>query len=114
MGNKLAGAEAEALGQTLGDVQAEALVDMLGVTLAKEKSETLHYTLGDVEHYALVDTLADFLAGVEVDVKTLGDTLIDEEAETLVDAVADTLTETEAGTLCEKWAMWRPTYQSTR
>jgi len=74
MGNKLAGVEVETLGHTLGDAEAEALVDTLGVTLAKAKSETLHYTLGDVEHYALVDTLADLLAGVEVDVKTLGDT----------------------------------------
>ena len=68
--------EAETFSDTLGDVDAEALVDTLAETLADSDSDTLGDTLGDVEAEAMVNTLADKLA--EVKGETLADTLGDE------------------------------------
>ena len=47
--NKLPEVGAERSGDTLGDVEAEALVDTLASTLLLVESETVSDTLGDVE-----------------------------------------------------------------
>ena len=65
--------EAETLGDTLSDVDAEALVDTLADSLIEVEVERLGDTLGDMDAEALVDTLADWL--VEVEAETLGDTV---------------------------------------
>ena len=65
--------EDETLGETRGDVDAEALVDTLADSLVEVEDETLGDTRGDVDAEALVNTLADTPS--EVEVKTLGDTL---------------------------------------
>ena len=44
---------------TLGDMEAKAMVDILADTIAEIEAETLGETLGDVETEALVDTLPD-------------------------------------------------------
>ena len=56
--------EAETRSDTLGDVDAEALLDTLAERLADSDSDTLGDTLGDVEAETLVDTLADKVAEV--------------------------------------------------
>ena len=85
--------EAETLGVILGDVNAE--------TLAKVKAGTFGKTLGDLDPEELLDKLADTLAGIEAE--TVGDNLDDVKSEALLEALPDTLpvvkTETVGDTL---------------
>ena len=66
-------------------------------TLAEMEAGTLGDTLVDVEVEALVDALAERLAEVEAEI--LGDTLADVEVEALVDTLPDTVGEVEAESL---------------
>ena len=61
MDNRLACLRAEKIRDTLVNVEAKTLVDMLADSVEKEGIETLGETLRDVEYRALVDTVADNL-----------------------------------------------------
>jgi len=50
--------QAEIIANTLGDVEAKALVDTLAEILTETETETMGDTLGDDETLALVDGLS--------------------------------------------------------
>ena len=77
--DKLAEAKIKTLGETLGDVYSEELLDTLAGSLAEAKGDTLSKQLGDVEAVALLDTIDNTLAQGEL--KTLEKTLGDVKAE---------------------------------
>ena len=104
--NTLAEVEENTLGDTLDEMEVEALVktlayhlaqvekalalvDGLDDKLANIETKRLGKTPGDVKKQALVNTLANRLALVEA--KALGNTLNKVEAKALVDMLADTL-----------------------
>ena len=64
--------ESDTLCNTLSDVEAKALLDMVADTVAAVKKEKYGKTLVDVKAKALVDTLADTPAQLEA--KTVGET----------------------------------------
>ena len=67
------------------------MVKRLADTVKEEKAKTVSDTLGDVEAEALVKKFAAMVA--EMEGKTIGGTLRDVEAEALVNTTSDTLPE---------------------
>jgi len=70
--------KSKAVGKTLGDVEAEALVDTFSDTLSKVVAKRIADTLTGVEAEAAVKTKGDTVAGVKVPVKKEADTLVGE------------------------------------
>lgn len=62
------------VGKILGDVEVEALVETLPITLAEVEAETFSHTLGDVETVALVGTSHHTLSKVDAKTHFIGDT----------------------------------------
>ena len=69
-------------GETVGDMEAEALVKTMHQSLAEVEAEKPFYTLRDVETKALADTLAERLLGVKAE--RVGETLMHLKAASLV------------------------------
>lgn len=83
MHHSLAEVEAGKLGDTLRDVEDEALADTLAYRLAEVKAGKVGETLTDLKTAATVATLAPTLA--EMEAETAGKKLSNVEAKTLVD-----------------------------
>ena len=82
---------AETLGDTLGNVEAEALLHALADTVAEIETETLYETLSDMKAYILVE------ARDKTPAKVGGrDTQGEVKAKAPLNALADTLAENEA------------------
>ena len=98
---------------TVSEVYVKALFYTLADKLSEIKAKTLPYTLGHVDSEAVLDKLAGshVFAGagqkcyrhtdtlLDVELKTLGNTLADKMTKAPFDAVVDTVAEMEAATL---------------
>ena len=78
-------------GDTLLDVEAEALADTLAHRVAEVKAGKVGETLTDLKAAPPVVTLAHIMA--EIEAETIGKILSDVEAQALVDTVSATLSE---------------------